>query len=123
MPLLQHKGLWTVLSIGTSLVFCSGHMWNQIRGAPYSGGKPGEFIAAGFGNQFQVETQLLTFLYLAIAVSLVFLIKRPPMCESETSKRMTAFFAFACFWGFYSLLTALFKAKLGQYPFAVPPFA
>ena len=40
----------------------SGHMWNQIRNPPYSmpgrDGSPG-FIAAGFQNQFGLETQIV----------------------------------------------------------------
>lgn len=39
-----------------------GQMWNQIRNPPYmtrhQNGAP-MYIAAGYGNQYQVETQLI----------------------------------------------------------------
>ncbi|KAF9956270.1 oligosaccharyl transferase subunit ost3/OST6 [Mortierella alpina] len=59
---MRSKYLWAALSLFTIFVMISGHMWNQIRHPPYTmtgrDGRPG-FIAAGFQNQFGLETQIV----------------------------------------------------------------
>lgn len=57
------KIIWEILTLGTVIVMCSGYMWNQIRGAPYSGVGAGgkvEYFAGGFQNQFVAETQIVS---------------------------------------------------------------
>lgn len=58
IPLAQSKALWQGACLVAILIFTSGHMWNRIRGAPYSGLK-GELIQAGFQQQYVIETQLV----------------------------------------------------------------
>ena len=45
-PILQSKVIWTIASLIIILVFTSGHMWNRIRGAPYTANR--QIIAGGF---------------------------------------------------------------------------
>jgi oligosaccharyltransferase complex subunit gamma len=59
-PLFASRFLWAAMCIVAILVFTSGHMWNRIRGAPYSSGQG--FIAPGFSNQFVAETQIVAVL-------------------------------------------------------------
>ncbi|KAG0308210.1 oligosaccharyl transferase subunit ost3/OST6 [Dissophora globulifera] len=60
--ILHSKHLWAAISLFTIFVMISGHMWNQIRNPPYSmKGRDGStgYIAAGFQNQFGLETQII----------------------------------------------------------------
>jgi dolichyl-diphosphooligosaccharide---protein glycosyltransferase subunit 3/6 len=62
LPLIQSRKLWAGLSLFAILVFTSGHMFNQIRKVPYvaGNGKGGvSYFAAGFQNQFGMETQVV----------------------------------------------------------------
>ena len=59
-PLFASRFLWAAVCIVAILVFTSGHMWNRIRGAPYT--TPQGFIAPGFSNQFGLETQIVAAL-------------------------------------------------------------
>jgi oligosaccharyltransferase complex subunit gamma len=66
-PLFASRFLWAAMCIVAILVFTSGHMWNRIRGAPYSSGQG--FIAPGFSNQFVAETQIVAVLCKSFAVA------------------------------------------------------
>lgn len=62
LPVLQNRNIWASASIFAILLFCSGHMFNHIRGAPYMGsnGRGGvEYFAGGFQNQFGLESQIV----------------------------------------------------------------
>ena len=60
--LFSNKRLWTVISVAWTVVFCSGHMWNSIRGPPMVGrqrdGQP-ELFAPGQQSQYVVESQII----------------------------------------------------------------
>jgi len=62
LPVLQNRNIWAAASIFAILLFCSGYMFNHIRGAPYMGsnGRGGvEYFAGGFQNQFGLESQIV----------------------------------------------------------------
>lgn len=62
LPILQNRNLWAAISVFSILLFCSGHMFNHIRGAPYMGGNGRggvEYFAGGFQNQFGLESQIV----------------------------------------------------------------
>lgn len=63
--LLRSWQIWMALTVSFCLLFSGGHMWNQIREPPYVGaGRNGapEWIAGGFSQQYQVETQIVAAL-------------------------------------------------------------
>ncbi|KAI8847519.1 hypothetical protein BC829DRAFT_238153 [Chytridium lagenaria] len=70
---LRNKQLWMFASLGFIVLFCSGFMWNQIRGAPYTGAKDGkpQLVAGGFQSQYVLESQIAGILY-AISAFLLF---------------------------------------------------
>lgn len=118
---LTSKQLWCMLSLGWILIFCSGHMWNQIRGPPYQGrgdkGAP-ELISPSFSSQYLVETQILAALYGLCAFSFILLSVKVPQIEGEGLKRVATYVSLALFVGFYSLLLRMFNIKQGgAYPF------
>lgn len=62
LPIIQNRNLWAAMSLMAILLFTSGHMFNHIRKAPYvvGDGKGGiSYFAAGFTNQFGMETQVV----------------------------------------------------------------
>ncbi|KAJ3110163.1 oligosaccharyl transferase subunit ost3/OST6 [Physocladia obscura] len=55
------KKISQMLSLSAIVIFCSGYMWNQIRGPAFVGndnGKP-QLFAPGFQNQYVLESQLV----------------------------------------------------------------
>lgn len=63
-PLVTGSYIWSFLAIAFILTMNSGYMWNQIRHPPYmTGGQNGKavnFIAAGYSNQYGVETHIIS---------------------------------------------------------------
>lgn len=117
--LWQNSQLWAVLVLVFIIHMNSGYMWNQIRGAPYSGQKQGkiELVSGNFQSQFVIETQIVTVLYAGCAAAFIWLTQRVPKFESETSQRLALYIGMAVFVGLYSLLINLFRIKNGGYPF------
>lgn len=65
LPVLQSRNAWAAISLLGILLFTSGHMFNQIRKAPYvaADGRGGvAYFAPGFQNQYGLETQIIAFL-------------------------------------------------------------
>lgn len=60
-PVLQNRWTWAVVTILTCLVMTSGFMFTRIRNSPYSGGN-GQWVAAGYSNQFGQEVHVLAFI-------------------------------------------------------------
>lgn len=62
LPVLQNRNVWAAVSLISILVFTSGQMFNHIRKVPYVGvdQRGGlTYFAAGFQNQFGMETQFV----------------------------------------------------------------
>lgn len=60
-PIVQNKWAWATVTIITSLVMTSGYMFTRIRNVPYNGGD-GNWVAAGYQNQFGQEVQVVSFI-------------------------------------------------------------
>eukprot|EP00842_Homolaphlyctis_polyrhiza_P000965 jgi/Hompol1/186/HPOL_000788-RA len=58
---LSNKAIWIALTIFTSLIMCSGYMWNTIRNPPFIGHHNGrsQYLSGGFQYQFGIETQTI----------------------------------------------------------------
>ncbi|EST09022.1 Oligosaccharyl transferase complex, subunit OST3/OST6 [Kalmanozyma brasiliensis GHG001] len=114
------KPIWMLLSIGSMIIFTSGHMWNSIRGAPYiamgQGGKP-EYFAGGFQNQYGVETQIVAAIYSLLAFSFIALTVLVPAQRDPTRQRAGVYVWSAIFLATFSLLFYVFRTKNPSYPF------
>ena len=60
-PILQSKWTWALITIVTTLIMISGHMFVRIRGMPYTGNN-GQWIAGGYQSQFGQETQVVAMI-------------------------------------------------------------
>ena len=60
-PLVQSRWSWAVITVITILVMTGGFMFARIRSVPYTGGN-GQWVAAGFSNQFGQEVQVVAFI-------------------------------------------------------------
>ncbi|KAI8826656.1 uncharacterized protein EV422DRAFT_582201 [Fimicolochytrium jonesii] len=117
--IVQNRKIWSTLLIAWVVTMCSGHMWNSIRGPPYTGMRDNrpEVIAPGFQNQFVLETQLVAVLYAACSIAFVALVTKVPAMSQPFSQR-TAAYAFAgVFVVIYSIMLKLFRLKNGGYPY------
>ncbi|KAI8818143.1 uncharacterized protein EV422DRAFT_191710 [Fimicolochytrium jonesii] len=116
---VQSRKVWSTVLIAWVVIMSSGHMWNSIRGPPYTGtrDKQPEFISPGFQNQYILETHIIAVLYAACSISFVALVTRIPTISHPASQRSAAYACAAGFVIVYSLALRLFRAKNGSYPY------
>ncbi|KAG0212095.1 oligosaccharyl transferase subunit ost3/OST6 [Mortierella sp. GBA30] len=104
----------------TIFIMISGHMWNQIRHPPYTmpgrDGSPG-FIAAGFQNQFGLETQIVAVMYAVLCSGVISLISSVPRIENPAKQRVAVWIWMAIFGIMFSILLQFFRLKNPAYPF------
>lgn len=70
-PLVQNKWAWAAITVVTILVMNSGFMYARIRGVPYTGPN-GQWIAAGYQNQFGQEVHVIAFICVSSPASTYF---------------------------------------------------
>ncbi|KAJ1561351.1 oligosaccharyl transferase subunit ost3/OST6, partial [Cladochytrium tenue] len=111
--LLTNKKLWMVASIATIVVFCSGFMWNSIRGAPFTGVRDGrpELFAPGFQNQFVIETQITATVYAVCSLAFIAMVTQAPKVQDPNMQRLAVLAFIGVFLVAYSMLLRMFKYK------------
>ncbi|KAI9336565.1 hypothetical protein BDR26DRAFT_864803 [Obelidium mucronatum] len=121
LAFLAEKRLWQMMSLSFIVIFCSGYMWNQIRGPPFMGNDNGQpqVFAGGFQNQYVVESQIVGIIYGLVSVWFVLLYTQVPKIQNLTTQRTAAFTLAILFIMTYSLLLRVFKFKNGGYPFTL----
>ncbi|TFK42567.1 oligosaccharyl transferase subunit OST3/OST6 family [Crucibulum laeve] len=115
-PILTNRWTWAVGTVVTSLIMTSGYMFTRIRNSPYSGGG-GNWIAAGYQNQFGQEVQVVAFIYGLLAFSFLMLIMIVPYQSSPYRQRMQVYLWTGVIMIIYSILVSLFRVKNRGYPF------
>ncbi|KAI3642380.1 hypothetical protein MP228_011935 [Amoeboaphelidium protococcarum] len=118
--ILTNRHIYMSASILFIISMCSGTMWNSIRGAPYAGrGQNGqmELFNGNFQAQYQVESQIITCLYAALAACMVMFSKRVPLIKDASQQRLAVYILLGVFFFLYSALMAIFRMKNGGYPF------
>lgn len=127
-PVVQNKWSWAAGTVITSLVMTSGFMFTRIRGAPYNGGD-GNWIAAGYQNQFGQEVQVVAFICTSapcnivvlsltlnlkdglLSFSFLMLILIVPYQTSPQRQRMQVYVWTGVTMIVYSVLVSLFRVK------------
>jgi len=115
-PIVQNKWSWATVTISTSLVMTSGYMFTRIRNVPYNGGD-GNWIAAGYQNQFGQEVQVISFIYGLLSFAFLMLILVVPYQSSPQRQRLQVYLWTGVVMIIYSVLVSLFKVKNKGYPF------
>ncbi|ROW07576.1 hypothetical protein VPNG_06848 [Cytospora leucostoma] len=124
-PWIMNRKFWALLSLVTILTCICGTMFNRIRNVPYAGhDNRGQisFIAAGFQSQFQIESQIIAFLYGILAFVTIGLADRAPRVASPKLQSAIVLVYVGIGFALYSFLLSIFRIKNGGYPFALPPF-
>ncbi|KAJ1562689.1 oligosaccharyl transferase subunit ost3/OST6, partial [Nowakowskiella sp. JEL0078] len=93
----SQKGAWMAVSIGATIFFCAGHMWNQIRNPEFAG------INQNHMQFFAGDA--------AIAVSFVALASKIPEIKNSTIQTTAFWGAFISFVVLYSILLRIFTVK------------
>ncbi|KAL8779873.1 MAG: hypothetical protein Q9213_006743 [Squamulea squamosa] len=125
IPVIQNRNLWAAISLITILLFTSGHMFNHIRKVPYvSGdGKGGiSYFAAGFSNQFGLETQIVAAMYGSLSFATIAIALKVPRMADPKKQQIAVFVWGGIIFAMYSFLLSVFRVKNGGYPFHLPPF-
>ncbi|KAI9095533.1 hypothetical protein DFS34DRAFT_179678 [Phlyctochytrium arcticum] len=113
------RKIWCTAVIGWTVLMCSGHMWNSIRGPPYTGVRDNrpEIISPGFQSQFVLESQIVGLLYAVTSITFVALVTKTPTIADPGNQRLAVFGLVCLFMVLYSVLLRIFRAKNGAYPF------
>ncbi|KUI74264.1 Magnesium transporter protein 1 [Cytospora mali] len=124
-PWVMNRKCWAILSLITILTCICGTMFNRIRNVPYAG-QDGRghvsFIAAGFQSQYQIESQIVAFMYAVLSFCAIGLADRAPRVGSAKLQKALIFVYAGVMFAMYSFLLSIFRVKNGGYPFALPPF-
>ncbi|KAF8163316.1 oligosaccharyl transferase subunit OST3/OST6 family [Crassisporium funariophilum] len=115
-PIVQSRWTWAAGTVIVSLVMTSGFMFTRIRGVPYNGGD-GNWIAAGYQNQFGQEVQVVSFIYGLLSFAFLMLIMIVPYQSSPQRQRMQVYLWTGVIMLVYSVLVSLFRVKNRGYPF------
>jgi oligosaccharyltransferase complex subunit gamma len=115
-PVLTNRWSWAAMSVIVSLVMTSGYMFTRIRASPWSGGE-GQWIAAGYQNQFGQEVQVVSMIYGVLATAFLMLIIVTPRQASPQRQRAQVYLWTAVIMIIYSVLVSLFRVKNRGYPF------
>ncbi|KAK3395271.1 hypothetical protein B0H63DRAFT_408684 [Podospora didyma] len=125
LPIIQSRNVWAAISLIAILLFTSGHMFNHIRQVPYvaGDGKGGvNYFAAGFQNQYGMETQVVAAMYGVLSFAAISLAVKVPRIADPKAQGVAVLA-----WGgvmvvMYSFLLSVFRIKNAGYPFSLPPF-
>ncbi|KAJ3127549.1 oligosaccharyl transferase subunit ost3/OST6 [Nowakowskiella sp. JEL0407] len=116
---VSNKSVWMSISIGSTIYFCAGHMWNSIRGPEFAGLNQGrvELFQGGFQTQYGVEPQLIAILYALTAIAFVVLSSNVPKIQNPDQQRVVFWLALVGYLVLYSVLMRIFKVKNAAYPY------
>lgn len=95
-------------------------MWVRIRGAPYVGmARNGgyQYFAPSLQSQLGVETQIVGVLNGCAAIAMIALTVKVPKIANPTVSRVATFVSMAVIVCAVSAEVALFRRKMGSYPF------
>lgn len=126
-PIVQNRWLWAVITVVTMLVMTSGFMFVRIRGAPYTGGN-GQWVAAGYSNQYGQEVQVVAFICKRLPIlpyfrnakpvedgllsfAFLMLIMIVPTQSSPHRQRLQIYLWTGVIMIMYSVLVSLFRVK------------
>lgn len=100
-------------------VMTSGYMWVRIRGAPYTiiGHQGTQVFASGLHAQLGIEAQMVATLNCVGAVALIALGTKVPAISNPQARRVAVIATMAATLLAFSAEIALFRRKLGYYPF------
>ncbi|KAK3682175.1 hypothetical protein B0T22DRAFT_278188 [Podospora appendiculata] len=125
LPVVQNRNVWAAISLLSILLFTSGHMFNQIRKVPYvaGDGRGGvSYFAAGFQNQYGMETQVVAAMYGVLSFATISLALTVPRIADPKAQGVAVLAWGGIMFLMYSFLLSVFRVKNGGYPFSLPPF-
>lgn len=115
-PLLKSRWIWAIGTVLTILTMTGGHMFVRIREMPYSG-EGGQWIAAGYQNQFGQETQVVAMMYGLLSAAFLMLTMVAPYQTSPRRQQFQIWLWSAVIFIMFSVLVSLFRVKNRGYPF------
>ncbi|KAK0708403.1 gamma subunit-like protein [Lasiosphaeris hirsuta] len=125
LPIIQSRNVWAAISLISILLFTSGHMFNHIRKVPYvaGDGRGGiSYFAAGFQNQYGMETQIVAAMYGVLSFAAISLAIKVPRIADPKAQSVAVLAWGGVLFVMYSFLLSIFRIKNGGYPFSLPPF-
>ncbi|AMD21002.1 HEL279Wp [Eremothecium sinecaudum] len=129
---LSYRPVWGVVFVTLIIALTTGAMFNRIRDTPYVGVSPdgtqAEYIAVSQQQfQFAVESQIMSFIYGALAIAVLLLTLFTPKLSEYYRKNnksahapiyLVSSLGFASFiYIAFAVLIAVFKLKNSSYPF------
>jgi len=123
LEFLYNKTTWSLIVIGSILIFISGQMWNQIRGPPlvHRNQQTGQigFFAGGHGYQFIAETYIVYMIYGSIVAGMILLNEAPKFVNDNLKKKVMSVGGIGMVIFFFSMILSIFRSKYHGYPYSL----
>jgi oligosaccharyltransferase complex subunit gamma len=120
---LYNKTTWSLIIIGSILMFISGQMWNQIRGPPLVHRNPQtgqiRLIADGNQRQYVAETYIIYAIYGSIVAGVILMNEAPKYLNDGAKNKVLAFGGIGMVLVFFSMILSIFKSKYQGYPYSL----
>ncbi|GMF04866.1 hypothetical protein B5S28_g4760 [[Candida] boidinii] len=120
LDLFKSTTIWKSISIVITVIFTTGYMFNQIRNTPYTrtdrNGNT-SYINPSYNNQYGIETQIISALYVSLAVITITLVKTIPTLKNNSLKLILSIALSISSYVIYNTLLNCFSIKNSSYPF------
>ncbi|VEU23874.1 DEKNAAC104846 [Brettanomyces naardenensis] len=123
---IYNKKLWRAACMILSILFCSGYMYNNIRGTEFTGkGKDGEilYFSPSQQSQYGAETQIISVVYAFLAVGVILILDTNRKLTDPKLRFIANLAASVTVYFLYAYLLSCFRVKSGGYPFKLLSFA
>ncbi|KAF3987706.1 hypothetical protein FT663_03705 [Candidozyma haemuli var. vulneris] len=116
--------VWGTVSSGAMLMFISGYMFNQIRGAPFVRETDNgvEYFAPSPQSQYGLESQLISSLYGFLGLTFVLLASKVPKINNAKVQLLAVVTISALIYLAYSAYLSFFGFKSRGYPYRLLDF-
>jgi len=118
--IFSNKRIWRALSLILIILFCSGYMYNRIRGTAFTGQGPHKetiYFTPSQQTQYGAETQIVSVVYALLVVCFVVLMDSATKITSQKLRFLVVMASSLVAYILYGYLVSCFRQKSSMYPF------
>ncbi len=118
--IIANKRIWRALCLILIILFCSGYMYNRIRGTAFTGEGPHKeviYFSPSQQSQYGAETQIISVVYALLVVCFVVLMDSASKISDQKLRFFAVLASSLVAYILYGYVVACFKQKSSMYPF------
>lgn len=120
--IFSNERLWRAACMILCVLFCSGYMYNKIRGTPFTGQgahKEVVYFAPSQQSQYAAETQIVSVIYVVLVICVIVVMDTVHKLTDSKKQFLVVSVATAVAAGAFSYLISCFKLKNALYPYTM----